>query len=91
MPSGAMNTLSSQFPLFETICHDLLARLRDEASEQGKAFAAEARTLAATLESWKSESPPQDQRAAVLSRVLDLHRTAMDHLTLVDPKPPVSR
>jgi hypothetical protein len=76
-----MNTGSGSFRLFETICEELLSRLSHEASEQGSVFAAEARELMTTLERWRSELPSQAQRAAVISRVLDLHRTAMDHLT----------
>lgn len=83
-----VNTRSGPFRLFETICRDLLARLRHEESGRATALAHEVRGLVAVLEKWEREPPDEDERASIMSRVLDLHRTVMDHL--VDNKPPTS-
>ena len=84
---SAVKSRSGPFRLFETICRDLLVRLSPEQSERSKAFTIEARELLMALERWEREPPTEDQRAAIISRVMDLHRTAMDHLTVGVTKP----
>jgi hypothetical protein len=76
-----VRTRSGPFRLFETICRDLLGRLSHDRTEPAAAFTAEAHELMAALEMWEHEPPAEDQRAALISRVLDLHRTAMEYLT----------
>jgi hypothetical protein len=77
-----MNTGSGSFTVFETICRDLLARLIPDRSERGRAFVAEADALLVTLVQWKEVPPSREVRASVIAKVLDLHRRAMEHVTL---------
>jgi hypothetical protein len=83
-----MYTSSRSFRVFESICQELLTRLSGETSAEAKAFTSEAHELVDTLDRWRLEVPTQEQRTAVISRVLDLHRAVMDHLTVGGAKPP---
>jgi hypothetical protein len=74
--------------VFDTICRELLMRLSGDTSERAASFVTEAHQLLATLDSWAHDVPTKDDRAAVISRVLDLHRTAMEYITIVHGKPP---
>ena len=77
-----MNTGSRSFVVFESICEELLGRLNGDGSERGRGFIYEAHELLGILGRWREEPPTQDQRTAAITRVLDLHRRAMEHLTL---------
>jgi hypothetical protein len=76
-----LNT-SRPLVVFETICHQLIARLEGDASERGSAFTAEAKAFLATLEGWQQRPPTQAQRSDVIAKVMDLHRTAMEYVTV---------
>jgi hypothetical protein len=77
-----MYTSSRSFRVFESICQELLTRLSGETSAEARAFVNEAHKLLDTLDRWRHDLPTQEQRAVVISRVLDLHRAVMDHLTV---------
>jgi hypothetical protein len=79
-----MNTSSRSFRVYETICQELLARLQGDLSDRAHAFAAEAHRIVATLNAATRELPTQEERTAMIARILDLHRTAMDYLVLRD-------
>jgi hypothetical protein len=82
------STSSQSLKVFERICQELLTRLETDRSEAGRAFVAQAQDLARTLARWPTEPPSPEVRAAVISRVLDLHRTVMDHSTGGPSHPP---
>ncbi len=83
-----MTTSSRSLRVFETICQELLARLHGDTSEPSRAFTAQANDLLATLGRWELTPPTPQERSAVIARVLDLHRTAMEYLTVGTAKPP---
>jgi hypothetical protein len=82
-----MNSSSRQFRVFETICQELLVRLQGDHSREALAFAADAQRLMVALDAWRRELPTQDARAATIAQVLDLHRKAMEYLTVIGHKP----
>ena len=86
--SPAMTTSSRSLRVFETIYQELLARLHGDTSEPSRAFTAQANDSLATLGRWELTPPTPQERSAVIARVLDLHRTAMEDLTVGTAKPP---
>jgi len=76
-----MSDNSKSTPLFANSCREVLSRLEGDASEQARAYATRARELLAILDDWKEEAPTREDRVTVISRVLDLHRAVMEHVT----------
>jgi hypothetical protein len=76
-----MGTSSQSLPLFERSCQEALSLLSRDTSDKALALVAEARDLLTALDRWKDALPTTEDRAAVLSRVLDLNRAVMEHLT----------
>jgi hypothetical protein len=83
-------TTSRSVRVFETICQEMLTRLSTDTSEPAKALIAQAHELLGVLGAWQEYPPTPEARAAVISRVLDLHRTVMDHATGGHAKPSVT-
>ena len=66
---------------FEETCHEVLKRLERDPTPDAAALRAEAHTLLATVKAWTVEARTSDERAETVSKVLDLHRRTMDHVT----------
>jgi hypothetical protein len=79
---------SQSLPLFEKSCKEALSLLSGDTSDRALAFSAEAHDLLATLDRWKQDLPTSENRAAVISRVLDLNRAVMEHRTTTRTAPP---
>jgi hypothetical protein len=75
-----MADFTETVPLFEKICREILSRLGDDTSDRAVAFTAESRDLLATLDRWQHYVPAQHERAALISRVLDLNRAVLEYL-----------
>jgi len=83
-----MSNISQSTPLFERSCNDVLSRLEGDLSEKARVFVAEAHDLLAILDGWRREVPTNYDRAEVISRVLDLHRAVMEHVTTASTQSP---
>jgi hypothetical protein len=75
-----MSDSTQTLPLFEKICQEILARLGGDTSNRAVALAAEAHDLLATLDRWNQDVPTPAERAALISRVLDLNRAVLEYL-----------
>ncbi len=82
---------SQSLPLFEKSCEEVLSRLHGDTSERALALANEAHELLAILDRWKQDVPTAEDRAAVISRVLDLNRAVLQHVTTTKTNPPRGR
>jgi len=84
-----MRTVSQSLPLFANICQEALSRLGCEgrqSSARAVALTAEARELLVVMEKWSHDVPTQEDRSAVISRVLDLNRAVLEHVTAARSK-----
>jgi len=66
---------------FEETCQEVLKRLERDPSPEATALRTEAHTLLTTVKSWTIEARTSDERADTVSKVLDLHRRTMEHVT----------
>jgi hypothetical protein len=87
MSSLGPTTTSRSVRVFESICNEMLARLSTDTSEPARLLTAQVHELLVVLGAWQEFPPSPEVRAAVISRVLDLHRTVMDHATSGHSKP----
>jgi hypothetical protein len=83
-----MNAASGSLSVMENICQELLTRLSSDSTDRGRAFATQAEALLRKIERWSGAPPSPEERTIVIAKVLDLHRTAMEHLTVVGHKRP---
>ena len=82
-----MGTNSQSLPLFEKTCQEALTLLSGDTRDAALAFTAEAHDLLLALDRWKQEQPTPADRAHILSRLLDLHRAVMDHVSRREHSP----
>jgi hypothetical protein len=73
LPSGVSN-------LFRDSAEHLAVRLETEPEGAARALAAEARDLARRFATWQEHRPEDEERVALIGRLFDLNRRAMDYL-----------
>ena len=76
-----VTTGSGTLRVFERICEEMLQRLVGDESPQGRELTRGARELHSALLSWPTEPPAPAVRAAVISKVLEMHRSVMEYTT----------
>ena len=84
-PEKINNPSSVSSSLFQENAEKLAVRLEQEASEEARALANEARELAAQFFAWQSKKPEGQVRVARIQQLFDLNRRAMDLMTQPGP------
>jgi hypothetical protein len=75
-------------PIFEQSCREALERTRGDPSPLAEALHAEARELLGILEQWKKDTPPPEDRADVIKRIMEVFRKALAYSTGAKPEEP---
>jgi hypothetical protein len=74
MPSSSPRVLSTRFAIVEQSLADAIERLRDlVGSPRVRELRSRALAYERALQSWKTLPPTEEQRAALLKLVLELH------------------
>jgi hypothetical protein len=74
MPSSSPRVLSTRFAIVEQSLADASERLRDlVGSPQVRELRARAQAYERAVQNWKTLPPTEEQRAALLKLVLELH------------------
>ena len=68
-------------PIFLKNADDLIARLRGDASPIGAALMQEVESLRAAFAKWEHDRPADSSRLELITRLVDLNRRVMDHVT----------
>jgi hypothetical protein len=72
---------SASTHLFQDSAEQLATRLEQEPSELARGLSREARELAARFAGWQTAPPDDDERAALIQKLFDVNRRALDYLS----------